>query len=120
MKKIKTIQEAFKKTGRPKTPSFSEVPEDMRAWFQALYNGAVITEAINEKYKADWDNPDQRKYFPYFVNRSSPAGFVFGGANYSYSCAGAGDASRLANETYENAQYASETFPEVFNGILKK
>lgn len=117
-KEIKTLADAFKVTGRPDTPTFADAPEDMREYFQKQYEAAIVTEAINGDWKADWNNSDQRKHLPWFY--FGPSGFARRAANYGYSTAYAGDASRLCFETREQAVYAGETFPEIYEGQLTK
>ena len=116
MKKIKTIEEAFQITGRPKV-DFSIFPEDLRTYFENHYNAVVITEAINDGWVADYSNSKQQKWFPVFY--MSPSGFVFHFSYYyGYSYAYAGGASRLCFETEAAADYAGKTFLEIYKGIV--
>lgn len=116
---IKTLEDALKATGRPEVPAFADAPEDMREYFQAHYKAAVITEAINGDWKADWTDGEQRKYFPWF-DFDGPSGFAFSATYCGCSSATAGDASRLCFETREQAAYAGQTFPEVYKILLTK
>lgn len=75
MDRIKTFEDAMEETGRKGVPDFSDLPKDMRRHFIALYKMEVITEALNEGWKADWDNSDENKYYPYFI--MSPSSFAF-------------------------------------------
>lgn len=75
MGRIKTFEDAMEETGRKGVPDFSDLPKDMRKHFIALYKMEVITEALNEGWKADWDNSDENKYYPYFI--MSPSSFAF-------------------------------------------
>lgn len=92
--RIKTFEDAVKETGRPEKPDFSNLPEDLREYFEAQYKAVVIAEALNEGWKADWSNSDQEKYLPWFRGLSSRA-FVFNDTNYNYSNANAGNSSHL-------------------------
>lgn len=74
MDRIKTFEDAMEETGRKDVPDFSDLPKDMRKRFIALYKMEVITEALNEGWKADWDNSDENKYYPYFF--MSPFSFA--------------------------------------------
>ena len=87
--RIETVEEAFAKTGRPEV-DFSNFPEDLREYMQGVYNAVVITEALNEGKKPDWDDSSQYKWRPWF--RMSPAGFRLGDTycDYTYSYAGSG------------------------------
>jgi hypothetical protein len=118
---IKSFEDAQKATGRPDVPAFADAPEDMREWLQNLYRAAVITEAINGDWKADWTDTDQWKYVPWFeVDSSSPSGFAFGVTYYWYSRARAGGASRLCFETSAKAAHAGRTFTEIFAAIITR
>lgn len=75
MDRIKTFEDAMEETGGKGVPDFSDLPKDMRRHFIALYKMEVITEALNEGWKADWDNSDENKYYPYFI--MSPSSFAF-------------------------------------------
>lgn len=117
-KDIKTFADALKATGRPETPSFDNVPEDMREYFRKQYEAVVITEAINGEWKADWSDDEQKKWIPWFLYGSS--GFAFRDTNYDCSCAHAGGASRLCFETDAQATHAGRQFPELYGDMLTK
>ena len=115
MKKIKSFEEAVKKTGLPNV-DFSNLPEDLRLYFENQHKAVVITEAINEGWVADYSNSSQKKWFPVFY--MSPSGFVFRYANFGCSNAGAGGTSRLCFETKAAAEYAGKTFTEIYQEIV--
>ena len=114
----KAFKEACKKTGRPESIDFSGLPEDMRDQSEADYMLKVITEAKNDGWKADWNNPDQRKWFPYFWFSPSGVGFVSSG--YDGSHAGAGRAARLCLKDEATSDAAGieliELYEIAFNG----
>ncbi|MCL2291205.1 MAG: hypothetical protein FWC34_10995 [Bacteroidetes bacterium] len=118
IEKVKTFEDAQALTGRPNVPEFLELPEDLREYFKAHYKMAVIAEALNEGRKLDWEDPNQKKWFPWF--RVSSGAFVFDDTNYYYSSADAGDASRLCFSSSELARYAGEQFIEIWEIIIKK
>jgi len=119
MESIKTVEDAFKATGMPATPEFSEVPEELRAYFKAVYEVVVITRALVGDWKPDWTNWDQPKWFPWFDMQSSGA-FVFDDTDYATSIAGAGYASRLCFPTEELAEYAGRQFTDIYSNIILK
>lgn len=118
MDTIKTVEDALKATGRPAVPEFSEVPEDLRAYFQAQYKAVVIAEALNGKWKADWADRNQQKWYPWFTLSSS--GFAFYDTNDYYSNPLAGDASRLCFESDALATYAGKQFIDVWQALIMK
>src|SRR4030042_6616516 len=56
----------------------------------------IVVAAINQGWIPDWDNTDQRKWYPWF-NLSS--GFGFSSADYGYDYAGTSVGSRLCFES---------------------
>lgn len=119
MESIKTVEDACNVTGLPVTPEFNEVPEELREYFKAVYEAVVITKAIVGDWKPNWNDWDQRKWFPWFDMQSS-GGFVFYGAGSDSSCASAGNAARLCFPTEEMAEYAGRTFTDVYSRIILK
>ena len=117
-KEIKTVEDALKATGRPAVPEFSELPEDLRTYFQAQYKAVVIAEALNGKWRADWANKNQKKWYPWFTLSSS--GFAFYDSVCRYSLPNAGGASRLCFESDELAEYAGEQFTDVWEDLITK
>ena len=75
----------------------------------------VIVRAINQGWTPDWNNTDQKKWYPYF-NLSS--GFGFSHTDYLYVNTDATVGSRLCFETQEKAIYAGEQFLEIYKEFL--
>ena len=117
--RIKTLEDAFDETGRPATPEFLDVPEDLREYFKAQYNAIVVAEALNEGTKMDYRDSNQKKWIPWF-NVLSPAGVSFSATDYVYSYADAGRAARLCLKSEALAKYAGKQFPEIHEGIITK
>lgn len=113
--KIKTYEDALKETGRPDVPDMSAFPEDMRKHFTALYKMVVIVEALNEGWKPDWNNTNEKKCFPYFW--MSPSSFAFDGSDCGYELARAGSGSRLKLKSYELADYCGKQFEDIWKDI---
>ena len=65
--------------------------------------------------KADWDNSDENKYYPYFI--MSPSSFAFRGSYYGSACACAGRGSRLCYKTRELAEYSAKQFIDIWKDI---
>ena len=116
--RIKTFEDAQKETGRQDVPDFSNVPEDLRAYFEAQYKTIVIAEALNEGWKANWEDSNQKKWFPWFYMSSS--GFVFDDTLCACSRAYAGSGSRLCFKSDELATYAGKQFVEIWKDIILK
>ncbi|MEA4918128.1 hypothetical protein [Proteiniphilum sp.] len=116
--RIKTFEDAQAATGRPDVPEFSDVPEDMRDYFKAQYKMVVITEALNEGWKADWSDSSQAKYYPWFYVSSS--GFAFDGTDCDFSFPAAGCGSRLCFKTRALAEYAGRQFVQIWDDLTQK
>ncbi|MCF0070250.1 hypothetical protein LZD49_07190 [Dyadobacter sp. CY261] len=89
------------------------------------YDGAVaefafhklerIAKALNEGWKPNWDNSSEWKYYPWFDMRSTSAGgsgFSFSDGVYGNSRSRVG--SRLVFRSRELAEYAGETFLDIY------
>lgn len=112
--KIKTIEEAYKKTGRSKI-DFSIFPEDVRNHMENYYHAIVITEAVNEGWRPNWDDYSEYKWLPWF--RMSASSFAFYVSDCDRTHAFAGSGSRLRFESEEKSDYVVKTFPEVFKSL---
>lgn len=111
---IKTVEDAFQATGRPQV-DFSNVPEDLKEFFESTYNAVVVTEALNDSKKPDWDNWNERKWRPWFNMSASAFGLCASYCGDTYSTAGSG--SRLQNIDEETAEYSATQFVDVWKGV---
>jgi hypothetical protein len=114
--RIKTLEDALEETWKT-MPDFSVLPEEMRKQHRALFCIEVITEALNEGWKPDWHDEDQRKWIPWFYPNSS-SGFVFRNAIYHYSAASAGNGLHLCFKSDELARYAGTQFTEFYKEFI--
>jgi hypothetical protein len=75
----------------------------------------TITEALNEGWKPDWKDENQKKWIPWF---SVSSGFVFSRTSYYYSLAAAGDGLRLCFKSNELATYAGKQFVDIYKDFI--
>ena len=76
----------------------------------------IITKALNEGWKPNWNDTNEPKYYPWFDLRGST--FVFGNVDYgSYGTITAG-ASRLCFKSKELAEYAGRTFINKYKNLI--
>ena len=115
IEKIKTFEDAMEATGRKEVPDFSSFPEEMRKHFEALFKMVVIVEALNEGWKPDWDNYNERKYYPWF--EMSPSSFAFDDSDFAIEHAHAGNGSRLKLKSRELAEYCGKQFKDIWKYI---
>lgn len=77
----------------------------------------TITQALNEGWVADWTNPTQEKWTPWFYPNSF-SGFVFYTAHYYCSLAYAGDGSRLCFKDEKTATCAGKQFVDLYKEFI--
>jgi hypothetical protein len=75
---------------------------------QALAKIAIITEALNEGWKPDFNDSTQYKWYPYF--RMDSPGFRFNDSYYAIALTSTGGGSRLCFKSEELARYAGTQF----------
>jgi len=75
----------------------------------------IIAKAINQGWTPDWNNTDQKKWYPWFRMSS---GFGFALTDYTYTHANTDVGSRLCFETKEKAEYAGKQFEEIYKQLL--
>lgn len=76
----------------------------------------LATEVINEGWIADYNNPNQKKWWPYF--RWNGSAFVFSDSDCVYDYADSVCGARLAFETKEKSDHIGKTFEKTFNEFL--
>jgi hypothetical protein len=75
----------------------------------------VITAALNEGWKPDWDDEDEYKYYPWFYMRSA-SGFRLSRVDYCYDGSYVG--SRLCFQKSEVAEYAAKQFCDIYKEFM--
>jgi hypothetical protein len=109
MKKIKTFADACEKMG--KNPKGKYHP------YERL---EIIVAAIVGKWKPNYANIDQKKWFCYFVWDSSSSCFRFYYSDCGYASAHAGSGVRLSMKTEAQADYVGKTFEAEFIALLQR
>jgi hypothetical protein len=75
----------------------------------------IVIAAINQGWIPNWDNDNERKWWPYF-NLSS--GFSFSDTDYYYVYSHTDVGSRLCFESQEKAIYTAEQFLPLYKDFL--
>jgi hypothetical protein len=109
---IKLPEDAFRKQGMDPAvmPDLSKIPERFH-FLTVVFILAVICEAVNDGWKADYSNHNQRKNFPWGWVSSS--GLGFSDSRYGCGHAVAGVGFPLVLETPEKAKYVFDQFPDL-------
>jgi hypothetical protein len=74
----------------------------------------IITRALNEGWTPDWNNGNERKWFPWF----RMAGFGFGDTGCDFTRSATGVGSRLCFKSEELAEYAGKQFELIYKDLL--
>ena len=75
----------------------------------------IIIQAINQGWIPDWNNTNQKKWWPWFVLSS---GFGFSISDFSYGSTYTAVGSRLCFESKEKSDYAATQFSELYKAFL--
>lgn len=86
----------------------------------ALNELFTIAQAWNkeDEFEPDFSNPNQYKYYPWFVYEKDAAGFVYASANHTATAANATIGSRLCFKTANRARQFGEQFTDLFNKVF--
>lgn len=115
--RIKNYEDACKELGIEPI-DYDEMKDAGFTQDEILYRKIkTITQALNEGWKADWNDSDQYKWYPWF--KMSSGGFVFRAAGCDCSVATAGCASRLCFKSDELATYAGKQFLQLYSDFIK-
>jgi hypothetical protein len=102
----------------------SRFPEKHRDAIQAFAELCVIHEAQNEGHEFDFNDLNERKWFPWFDlekdETANPEGFRFHASIYHCIYAHLAGGSRLSVRTSEEAKHVGETFGPLYKKIFLK
>lgn len=125
MKKQLQITNDFKSilkiTKTKSVPTFRGLLEKDRKYHIALFKWELIVKAYNivrdKKWKADYLNEDQYKYYPFCYlkkDNSQPSGFAFSYTGYNYSFTYAFVGSRQFFQTSEDVMDSLSKFGQIY------
>jgi hypothetical protein len=117
---IKSFEDACNKEGlNPNAlPDVSMIPDEFRAAIINMYKLYIIYKAINDGWVADYANPSQRKWYPWFWVGSSGSGFGLSLTAYGYGYSRTTVGSRLCTFSEESARYIADTFTQEYTEIF--
>ncbi|MBO9671985.1 MAG: hypothetical protein J7577_00965 [Sphingobacteriaceae bacterium] len=80
-----------------------------------------INRVLNDGWKPDWNNYEERKYYPWFdmEDYEGQSGAGFSCNYYVYGRAYSAVGSRLVYKTREIAEFAGQTFLEEYKCFMK-
>jgi hypothetical protein len=121
---IESFEHACKitKTDPKKLPVVTGLPKEFRKHLISLYKIMIIIKATNKiaKWKADWADNNQYKYYPYFwiSKNKTGSGFGFSRSGTYCACTDASVGSRLSVGTRDEAIYLGEKFAPLYKDII--
>lgn len=110
--RVKTVEDAFNVlgiTGDVATIELHKRLEKHEPALAAQLKLFVVVEALNEGWKPDWNNTDQRKYYPWFDLENE---FSLGGVFYFFRYSRV--SSRLCFRDEKTARYAAGQFLDLY------
>ncbi len=120
---IKSFADACKKLKiDPKTADvFKTLPTEYKKYMTAMYKLTIITQAINESKKANWNDHNEPKYFPWVgiaADAKRPSGFGFSDTGYDCWRTNTHCGSRLSFRRSEDCKYALKQFESLYKIIF--
>lgn len=109
---IKTFEDACLELGINESEVYTDKDSEDEIAYKKL---KVIAKAINQGWVPDWDNTNQRKWWPWFKLSS---GFGFSASAYGCDDTDAYVGSRLCFESEEKSDYAAKQFSEIYEQLL--
>lgn len=113
--RIKTFEDACAELGISNDscrPIFDEDEDPDEIAYKKL---KVIISAINEGWKPDWNDTNQKKWFPYFALSS---GFGFSNSYCHCTITFTSVGSRLCFSSQEKAEYVGKQFIDLYEQFL--
>lgn len=95
---------------------FNAFPKEDQRSMLAYHKLTVITRALNNGWKPNWDDQNEWKYYPLF--RYVNAGLSYAYTNYAASYATASLGYRLCFYASRLARYAGNQFTDLYEQIL--
>jgi hypothetical protein len=123
MKHLETFEAACEVVGidSKNVPNVENLPIGHAKAIISTYMLFVLSEASwkQKNEKIDWNNYDQRKYYPWFDMEKysgSASGFSYGGYGCDYSSTYVG--SRLVFPDRETAEYVAKTHLQLYKDLM--
>lgn len=118
IERIKTFEDACEALGLNEVQiGYLGIKKDAES-ISAYAKLIIIVRALNEEWEPDWDDYEQRKYYPWFKHGTSAEGLAF---SYTYSApsfASTNIGSHLCFKSKRLAEYAGKQFIQIYNDYL--
>jgi hypothetical protein len=110
---VKSYEDACKVLGEQPSTDFGNDTKDEIAYKKLK----TVIKALNEGWKADYNDGNQRKWLPWFYT-AGPSGFAFSATYYGCSNPYAGGAARLCLKSEELASYTGKQFLSLWEEFI--
>lgn len=123
--KINSLEEACTLRGydiNTALPDVSKMPEKLARSSKSFTSLEIISEASWQGKEPDWNNWDERKWYPVWdmeVDDNNPTGFRFDGSDLAYTDTVTGSGSRLCFPSKEDSDFHAEKFIDLFRDVIK-
>lgn len=117
---IKTFEQACKKLKLDAAnvlPDVSKMPEHLQKSLLATAMLFIIAGALNDGWKPNWNDDDERKWAPWFW--MDAPGFRFYVSDYDFTFSDSTGGSRLCYKTRELSDYAGKTFLQLYQDMME-
>jgi hypothetical protein len=123
MKHLETFEAACEVVGidSKNVPNITNLPIGHAKAIISTYMLFVLSEAAwkQKNEKIDWNNYDQRKYYPWFdMESSSGSASGFASFGYGYDLSASGVGSRLVFPDSETAEYVAKTHLHLYKDLM--
>ena len=119
MKQFKTFEQCCQALGLDADtclPIVSVFPAQHQKAITALAKLMIIAEAVNEGWKPNWDDYEQRKWIPWW-DLDAP-GFRFLGSGYGYTASYSAGGSRLCFKTSDICKFVAENYIDLWKDAM--
>jgi len=117
--RVKSFEDACIELGiKMSIPDVDHLPKKHQKAIEAFYKLTIICEALNEDWIADYSDPNQYKYYPWFVSYGASAGFGYLNSYYAASATSADVGARLCLKSNALAKYFGTQFIDLWNDLL--
>jgi len=113
-REIKTLADAAEQAEYTPEYLVRDDSESIDEWAYRMIK--MVVKAINQGWTTDWNNGDQRKWYPLFEVTPDGVGFSGSDCYDTYTYAGVG--SRLCFESSEKCKYAAQQFADIYKQFL--
>ncbi len=102
-------------------PDVSKVPQHHQEAITSLTKLVIISEAVNDGWKPNWDDSNEEKWLPWFdmeVDSNNPSGFRFIVSRFGRTTSNSAGGSRLCFETEEQSDFVGKHYEDLWRAAM--